>query len=452
MLKLLFEKYIFKPISFIFFVLIAAISAIEALPEKGESFLRFKITLAVWAIALLAYFIIVLIKNKYPTAPESSPGVLFIFHAETNELFEDIKYKIIENFNEVSTNFNIKLYPVCLNSKDIKNYRKNDRQITLHLLEKTGCMFCVDIVYLTEDSKTNDYLEIHINTSVLPSELENGKRKLLDHELKRISQPIKSIKFSKSQKLDTFRTTATHLNYVAKYIISVLFLLSDHYESAHMLLKDLYCNSSVKTALIDEAVKSAYFTSMQGIVCDKITEFKKSKDLGLLNEAEECLNEMNTLYANAYTYHLDMAYIQFCKYRDIQKAKEHVAACKTINANSEWLYSDAFLCAYAGDNDMAVVKKYELAQMANFNAVDIIDFIEYVAEKEPTRFRLHLALAMLYSHQQDNKLAAVHIKAFTDAHTVSPKDKYLLKIIEDIKKNKCYECMNEGCEECLESA
>jgi hypothetical protein len=258
---------------------------------------------------------------------------------------------------------------------------------------------------------------------------------------------MKNRKFHKDLKFDTINVTVFHLHLVAKYIISLVFILSENFKFSDILLEDLYSATKNQHNWFFDSIKKAYFNSCVGMELLYFDKFNLTNDFEDLTQAENYLKIMNELFPNTYGYSLDMACIQFLKYRNIHKAKQLIENCKKIGVTDTWMYSDAFLSAYSGENIVLVIKKYEKAIQTGYNIIDIISFIENVLIKEPDKFILHLVLSILYNESGDKKLSAIHLQSFLQSNSFKAEN-YLIKTVKNLQNGECISCEFDNCEKC----
>lgn len=126
-------------------------------------------------------------------------------------------------------------------------------------------------------------------------------------------------------------------------------------------------------------------------------------------------------------------------------AKSCVEKCKRSKQNREWLYSDAFLGAYLGLAPSTVLLRYKRAfEVPYDNLVEIIDYIEFVLDKEPEKTNLHLAAGLVYEEIKDFKLMKKHFSFFWE-NTKSNDRKIKLLLIAKMKNADCGVICNNEC-------
>lgn len=447
-----FKKLIFRPISILILFIAEALYCANLWPSKDEKYVRFIVSCCICFAFLCVYSIIVFSLKRLPKAPKNKLGVLFVFHAETDELFADAKFNIIENFKSVSDKFKISFVPICINANSIKDYSNGNKALMVKLLHKTNCMFSVDIIYQVDNAKNENKYALKINIGTLHPVFDEKQNKFLIGEMNRVAKPITFQKFDREQKLDKLNVTALHLNFAAKYIIALVYILIEDYEISDVLLKDLYEQLPQGENWFFESIKKAYYISCCGMEAYYNKKYVDTKDIKYLDKSEDYLFKMNDMYPNTYPYHLDMSYIQFVKYRNVYKAQQHIMTCKKLAVDDRWVYSDAFLSAYRNENLVVIARKYEKAINTSYNIVDIIEFIEDVLTTEPEKDILHLPLAMLYNATDDTKLSIIHADEFLKSYNYVKLDKYLKKKIDAIKKKRCMGCKIIDCGVCDKTA
>lgn len=441
----IFKKVFLQPISVIVLTLGGAWCCINALPDEGDSYTKFWALLVLCIVAIALYTVWVYRTNKLPSA-KGQPGVLFVFHAQTESLFGEVEFNLREDFAKISEKFKVKMTPVCISANRVKNYNSGNSALITNLLRKTNCALCVDVVYQTNDAEKREYYEMKVNVHAVHPDFSEEKNRFMDGEIKRMVEPVKAMKFQGDRKLEALQFAATHLNLATKYITALALILANDFAVSNVLLEELL--ASGKEFCFFESVKKAYYTSCLGLELASLDQFHQTGDMSRIDEAENCLEKMNALFPGTYGYNLDMAMIRFIKYRDITTAQKHLAVCKRIKGDNHWKYSDAFLRAYSNEDACLVIKKYEEALETTYNVVDIITFTENVLEVEPDRPLLHLALAILYHSLHDVKMTTIHLKAFLIAHPILPSEKHLKRKIEQLQCDECKMCAVVDCETC----
>jgi len=445
----IFKKVFLQPISVIVLTLGEIWYCINALPNEGDSYTKFWACIVLFCVVTIFYSIWVYCANKMPAA-KGQPGVLFVFHAQTEPLFGEVEFNLREDFAKISEKFKVKMTPICISANRIKDYSSGNSALITDLLRKTNCVLCVDVVYQTNDADRREFYEMKINVHAVHPNFSEEKNRFIDGEIKRMVEPVKTMKFQSDRKLEALQFAATHLSLATKYITALALILANDFAVSNVLLEELL--TSGKEFRFFESAKKAYYTSCLGLELVNLDQFHQTGDMSRIDEAEQCLEKMNAIFPNTYGYNLDMAMIKFIKYGDVAAAHKHLAVCKKIKGDNHWKYSDAFLSAYSNEDACLVIKKYEGALETTYNVVDIITFTERVLDTDPDRPLLHLALAILYHSLNDVKMTTTHLKSFLALRPVLPEEKRLIKKIEQLQSDECKACTNDGCESCKLSA
>lgn len=445
----LFQKYILKPISIVFVVMISIGTIIIKLPNNGEFNAKFFLLCLFLVLVLIIYIFLVYKHNKLPRA--KGTGVLFIFHAANEELYKDAQFLFVESFKDNARNFDVKLTPICINANQIKGYDISNKPLMEKTLEKTNCVFSIDICYKTDDPKTAQNYEVVINTKVLHPNISDSKDLFLINELNRVSKPVKNLRFKKDEKLLKISIASAQLLIISKYIISLAYIVIEDYKNSDIILKDLYSKISENDVWIFNSIKKAYYLSCRGLDILYQNIYNDSGKIEFIDKAEECLKIMNSLFQNTYDYNLDMARVLFIKYKKIAEAKTLINECKKSAFFDTWIYSEAFLYAYDDGDINVIINKYQRAVESSYNIIDIIKFIETAIVNEPQKVILHLPLAILYNEIGDKKLTAIHINQFIENNklVLSNKSK---GIIKSLKNENCDLCKDRLCETCKKIA
>ncbi|MBR2887358.1 MAG: hypothetical protein IKB95_03955, partial [Bacteroidales bacterium] len=111
----IFKKVFLQPISVIVLTLIEIGCCIDALPNEGDSYTKFWACVVLFSVVTVFYGIWVYCVNKMPAA-KGQPGVLFVFHAQTESLFGEVEFNLREDFAKISEKFKVKMTPVCISA------------------------------------------------------------------------------------------------------------------------------------------------------------------------------------------------------------------------------------------------------------------------------------------------------------------------------------------------
>ena len=366
---------------------------------------------------LLSYTIYVVNKNRLPRAKMMNRSVLFIIDSENEQLFNDIKKKLISEFySNINTDGKTIFYAKYISIERLHNLNLEKKEDAVYLLTKTNCAFFIRVWYCADSTTQIENYSMHINCGVVHPQLNEHAQRLLQHALDAFTSPIRKTKFHKAQLFDHFEFTAQHLSMMTIYIIGLVEVFSDNTDDAYILFKKLLKEQSDKTGEEKGNLKKA-IQNWLFICCIEnnrhyITLFQLEKDLSFLEKANMYLEEANTIHPSTYEYFLNKAYYFIAAKRDVTNAVKCVGECRKLNTSQSWKYSDAFLAAYQEFSANTIITKYKSAFKVNENLVNIVDYIEYIIEKDVDKVALHLAAALLYSRISDDVLETEHIKLY----------------------------------------
>ena len=108
-------------LALIYISTITSISAWDNIDLTSNFYIIFAlILLSIWVI----YFIICLVVNRLPKAKKNGHTVLFVIDAESQELFDTAKYKLVGYFNSfiVSDDTDNLISALCISRKKISKY------------------------------------------------------------------------------------------------------------------------------------------------------------------------------------------------------------------------------------------------------------------------------------------------------------------------------------------
>ena len=83
-----------------------------------------------------------------------------------------------------------------MKSQKIKNYDFRNRELLTNWLNKTNCVFVVDIVYLVEAGTNETNYELLIDSGVLSSDINDNNNRFIEKELYIATKQIKNQKLN----------------------------------------------------------------------------------------------------------------------------------------------------------------------------------------------------------------------------------------------------------------
>ena len=224
--------------------------------------------------------------------------------------------------------------------------------------------------------------------------------------------------------LFTFEFTANWVDAVSKYIISIAALLSGDFEYAQELLEDLQKNLADRKnnipalAKIRERIplrlREVYLVRLRMLYED----WKHTKDIELITKMKPFLDNLKLISPANAEANIYRAMWYFVAEHNIVKAKNECINAKD-GKNPTWKYNYAFLFAYEGNLERAA-KEYKQAFRGYLPypgfLFEVIEFILWVLDTEPSMVQLHYCLGMIYYYVVgDNALAFQEYEKFIDA-------------------------------------
>lgn len=314
----------------------------------------------------------------------------------------------------------------------------------------------MDVQYRTDDVDDPERFVLKIQYGVQLPKFNETAEKALAYDMNQLTSPLKDRRFEKREAVDVFEFSTQALVFACQYIIGFVLLLTGDGQNASELLKQArhtaVCNSGkgFDTKRLTQVVDDRLFAAYMRIAQTYILKFQKSGDMDCLREADKSIELANSIHPDTYDYNLLKAYILVMVHQDGISARKCIVKCRQSNLHQDWTYSDAFLCAYAGNTPGYVISKYNKAFRAmDLNLLELAEYIEIVCAKEPEKITLHLALGILYCRIGNNKLARWHLTLYLDrAKIVNAKDRekvnYLIQSAEcdDKCDHNCISCSN----------
>lgn len=434
---------------------VALITAVSEWDGVTLTATMYHIVAIAFALAWLAYSTACIFFHRLKRAPKDCLAVLFCIEAESPKLFAAAESKLVSNFTaSLGRNSSIKFKALCVSKDRISRYDLKRDEDCLRLLEKTRAVILVDVQYRTDDVDNPEYFVLKINYGVRHPEFNETAEKALVHDIGQLGSPLRDRRFEKRETIDVFEFSTQALVFACQYIIGFVLLLTGDGQHSSELLKQARRtaeNNSGKgfdterlTCVVDDRLFAAYIRMAQ--MC--VEKFQKYSLLECLSDAEGALELANDIHPETYSYNLLKAYILVMLHQDGIAAKKCVEKCKQSNLHQDWTYSDAFLCAYAGNTPGHVISKYNKAFKAlDMNLVELADYIEIVCAREPDRLTLHLALGILYCRMGNNKLARCHLILYLDRVKIAnAKDREKVNAL--IQSAECDDSCDHNCISC----
>lgn len=218
---------------------------------------------------------------------------------------------------------------------------------------------------------------------------------------------------------------ARHVDAVAGYVIGTAAALSGDFQYAEQLLLD----SESKMAQFVKQAEGAPLSVLLNRVRKRIAEvyllwmghlsrrFALKREEAALQEAAVIARKLRKYIPDSYAAHLTAAMAAFLLRRDVPEARRELDACRKEN-DATWMYSEAFLVAYAGDLEQAY-RLYRRAFESPLSDPTIPmqceEFIQIVVDKEPERSWLYYCLGLInYRAKGDLEAARADFKRFVE--------------------------------------
>lgn len=403
------------------------------------------------AIPFLAfYFVYVffcIISNRLPKAHRNKNAVLFVIDAENEKLDREVQYKLVNSFKSIMpSDSSYKFEAIYVPIRRVKKYQLTNKEDAIKLLEKTNCIILVTVYYSADSEENADKYELKINYGICHPTFSKNVEDLLSRDLSTVSSPFRKSRFRKSQKIDVFSLTTQTLLFACQYIVGLVYIILGDYEYSCVLLRTLR-NSLVSfdkkpgnILRLKELTDDRLYFSLMRLSFAHMDQFKEGKDIHSLKLMLTFAEEANGIRPDTYEYNLNKAYACIILENDVKKARCYIEKCRQYKIDKRWMFSDAFLCAYLNQSASTIIAKYRRAISENkgqINLIELIDYIEFVIEKEPDKITLHLAAGLLYEAISDEKLMSLHISYYLENTTISNKS------AEKLLRSK----IGKGCQE-----
>lgn len=373
-------------------------------------------------VAWCAYTIACFVKNRLPSAPKGTVAVLFCIDAENEKLFETAKYKLVNNFNSSITNVGeLRFKALCVSKARLARYDLQQKDDALAVLQRTNCVLLVRVRYTADDVDNAEKFELKIDYGVRHPAFNESATRMLSHDMSALNAPVGKQKFVKAETIDVFNFTTQTLVCACQYILGVVSLLAGDSHTALALLSRArnaattdFSHMSGITGLIG-MIDDRIYASLCQIASEYLVCFQNDMTIDALHEMRRVLRLANAIHPDTYFYNLNMAYAYIILDQDAEAAKNCVAKCKLSRENTNWMYSEAFLSAYLNHAPGSVLSKYGKALNNPYKSLsEIVEYIEFVIDREPDKVELHLAAALVYEEMGDRKLMKYHFSVYME--------------------------------------
>ena len=431
----IFEKYWLKLASSIVaaIILVAAYIAIVSTlkdwsiitPDK-ECLLRlaqpFALLWGIYFIACLVNLIVFRVKNRLPKAPKGTVAVLFCIDAESAKLYDTASYKLVNNFKSTIKNVGaVQFHALCIPQKRFAKYNLQQKDDALAVLQRTNCALLVRVRYTADDLDNAENFELKIDYGVRHPAFNESARQMLAHDMSALGAPVGKQRFTKAETIDVFNFTTQTLICACQYVFGMVALLASDNLTACALL-----SQSKKTAIsefyhaqcVDKLITmidDRIYAALCQLASEYLIRFKLDKSVAALGEMRRILLLANEIRPDTYFYNLNMAYAYIILDQDATSAKNCVAKCRLSKEKTSWMYSEAFLSAYSNLTPGTIISKYQKALNTPYeNLLELVEYIEFIIEREPDKTALHLAAGLVYEDLGDQKLMKYHFSAYIE--------------------------------------
>lgn len=438
----LIEKIWLTPISILYVFIILSTTSLIAInnfmPKQGvPSAYQVVVILSIFASSvfmLLLYVFFTIRNSTFPKIKDGKIGIFILIHAENIKRYNEIKYQFSNAFSPCIIEFDlfsIAYIPFLLTKK------KYSREFIDKKLKKANALYYIEITINTDNSEQVELYEIKINQGIRKTNLEEEVSQKLESEIEIITEEIKSIKFSRKEKIDTLNITAEYLTLICNYIIGVTFYLNG--KSTHNVAKEIHEKLYDKVFSIrknDRTIRELKKLLPYKCYCIFIIEAQEKYN-GFIFGKEGCLDNIffllekaNKYYPNTYSYYMLKANCHVLA-KDNTQARTCIAMCKNISKTEKsWLYSDAYLTAYDTEKFLTIYNKYEKAFRIPYPIIQLINYIETILEEEPEKTSLLFALGLLYHKSGDIINTRVVFREFYQNYPYNTLDERINKIIQ----------------------
>ena len=419
----LLDSFWLKPKSVIIFWVLAIVASLGYIPSTVEE-LSWKAYVfpSLFFVISCGYSIGTWCHCRLPKATDCLSSVLFIIDAESDQLFRDVKNKLVTEFEERSYDSDRNgLTAICVEKEKVAKFNIHQPKSAIDLLIRVNCMCLVSIIYRV-DSVTNaeDY-SLHIDFGVRHPDIDDIVHNILLYDMQELGHSIKDRRFVKANTIDTMRGTASTLSVMFSYLIGLVMLFAGAPEKAYERFHSLQATWTPSTSdYIDPdfsfVLKYRLYCTCMELISLIQNQFFLDNDPSILIDIEKYNEEANTLFPNTYSYFLNKAYYLVAHDFNSKEARKCVNICRHSKTHQEWHYSDAFIAAFEENPPYIVYGKYMEAFKYDYPLDHIINFIMYMLDWVPEKTTLHLAAGLVYDELGDKIFAQQHYDMFFEKY------------------------------------
>jgi len=413
------DKLWLRPISLPILYIIALLGALGQLPDPPNPItLKHYCIWALFFIVTITYTIEVIRHNTLPKAKDALSSVLFIIDTESEQFYKDVEKKLISEFEYYTTDGSGKKYSaICIDQQRLKNFDFWNKDTMTKLLYKVNCMLVVLVKHRVDSVTDAENFMMHINYAILHPTLEQNLHELLKLDMQNLSAPLRTRKFCKSETINEMMYTAASLSIICQYLIGLVLLLSGRLHDAYghfSTLRNHIINTKPNCLVsgFNEVLDNRLLVTCKALKNEDLDDFYLNKNETALEKINSRLEEINSITPNTYEYYLEKAFFHVARNSNIAAARDCVKVCKQFKNQNSWRYSDAFLTAYENRPPLMIYRKYSTAFKYDQDLSRIVDYIEYILDKEPDRIGLHLAAGLVYHEIDQKQLSTEHLNLY----------------------------------------
>lgn len=243
--------------------------------------------------------------------------------------------------------------------------------------------------------------------------------------------PPRQFRVGKDDEVLAFQFTAEWIDGAARYVLGLAALASNDLDYAERLLLDVrerVCKRQVRNAGIKSIaarVNRPLVALYDARARRALARYHDSQSASDLREVQAYAERMLAYDSSSYSARLALAFCAFELTRDVQAARTWVRMCAS-EPDVAWRYSEGFLFCYEGKIASAR-KSYSKAFARRRSNIDVarqcVEHIASVLAREPERYHLHFAVALIaFNVLKDMPSVVSHGRTFL---ATSPADKSL---------------------------
>ncbi|MCJ7457617.1 MAG: hypothetical protein MUP17_01330 [candidate division Zixibacteria bacterium] len=365
--------------------------------------------LIIAVVLILSSVSVWVIERRYPKNKRNKVGVVLAITTESKKEHLRLRSDLILGVKEV---VRTKGKENILNVIEMPEYyasKIDDHPASLQALKKADAHFIIYGSCKQRLEKGTPHYFMALEATVIHKPIPKVISDLFAQEFSELFP--RRVAFPIADEISGFEVTKEWIGFIARYIIGIAAFLSEGFDLALELFKELDLEleqidvNLTQIRKVKARLPQRIAESSLAIANNKYLLYTKTKNIELLRQMKPLLDILKEMDPNNYVAHLLRGIYLFLVERNVEEAKKEIKKSKNT-LDSTWRYSEAFLYAYENDLDKAEssYKKAFRDGVASGAILQAEDFINDVLEIEPDKWQLWYCVGMINWRAKEDKI------------------------------------------------